>query len=192
MSATFMLLVGGAAFALLGFGRLVHSRVLRHLGGALAFLGVAAVAQWVVLATKVGGRWELWSDVAALLALGYLLARLVLLVVFEWLLAQRMHVVVPRLARDVMALLLYVLVVATVLRYGLNMNVGGLLRHCSRHGRARFALQETLGACSRASPWRGSSGSKPAPGSKWTASSARWKSSAGARWCCAPAWGSRS
>ena len=55
--------------------------------------------------------------------------------------------VVPRLARDVVALLLYVLVVATVLRYGLDMNVGGLLA-----GTAvvtvvvGFALQETLGA----------------------------------------------
>src|SRR3972149_1851312 len=87
MSATFSLLVGGAAFAVLGFGRLVRSQVLRHLAG------------------------------------------------------------VPRLARDVVALLLYVLVVATVLRYGLNMNVGGLLA-----GTAvvtvvlGFALQETLGA----------------------------------------------
>jgi small-conductance mechanosensitive channel/CRP-like cAMP-binding protein len=147
MSNTSILLVGGAAFAVLGFGRLVRSQVLRHLAGALAFLGVAALAQWLVLTTKVGGRWELWSDVAVLLALGYLLARLALLVVFEWLLAQRMRVVVPRLARDVVALLLYVLVVATVLRYGLNMNVGGLLA-----GTAvvtvvlGFALQETLGA----------------------------------------------
>ncbi|MCJ7441186.1 MAG: mechanosensitive ion channel family protein [Thermoanaerobaculaceae bacterium] len=147
MSATFSLLVGGAAFAVLGFGRLVRSQVLRHLAGAVAFLGVSALAQWLVLTANVGGRWELWSDVAVLLALGYLLAKLALLVVFDWLLAQRMHVVVPRLARDVVALLLYVLVVATVLRYGLNMNVGGLLA-----GTAvvtvvvGFALQETLGA----------------------------------------------
>jgi small-conductance mechanosensitive channel/CRP-like cAMP-binding protein len=147
MSATLMLLVGGVAFALLGFGRLVRSQVLRHLAGALAFLGLAALARWLVLTLRVGGRWELWADVAVLLALGYLLARLALLVVFEWLLAQRVHVVVPRLARDVVALLLYVLVVATVLRYGLDMNVGGLLA-----GTAvitvvlGFALQETLGA----------------------------------------------
>ena len=101
-----ILLVGGAAFAVLVFGRLVRSQVLRHLSGALAFLGLAAAARWAVLATKVGERWELWSGVAVLLALGYLLAKLALLVVFEWLLAQRMHVVVPRLARDVIALLL--------------------------------------------------------------------------------------
>jgi small-conductance mechanosensitive channel/CRP-like cAMP-binding protein len=147
MSATFMLFVGAGAFALLGFGRLVRSQVLRHLAGGVAFLGAAALAQWVVLTTHLSGRWELWADVAVLLALGYLLARLALLVVFEWLLAQRMHVVVPRLARDVAALLLYVLVAATVFRYGLNMNVGGLLA-----GTAvvtvvlGFALQETLGA----------------------------------------------
>ena len=138
MSATFSLLVGGAAFAVLGFGRLVRSQVLRHLAGALTFLGVAALAQWLVLTTKVGGRWELWSDVAVLLALGYLLAKLALLVVFEWLLAQRMRVVVPRLARDVVALLLYVLVVATVLRYGLNMNVGGLLAGLALAWEQRF------------------------------------------------------
>ena len=147
MRDTLILLVGGAAFAVLVFGRLVRSQVLRHLSGALAFLGLAAAARWAVLATKVGERWELWSGVAVLLALGYLLAKLALLVVFEWLLAQRMRVVVPRLARDVIALLLYVLVAATVLRYGLDMNVGGLLA-----GTAvvtvvvGFALQETLGA----------------------------------------------
>ena len=147
MSETVILLVGLAAFAILGLGRLVRSRVLRHLAGALAFLGLAALAQWGVLTADVGGRWEAWSDVVILLALGYLLARLLLLAVFEWLLAQRMGVVVPRLARDVAALLLYVVVAASVLRYGLNMNVGGLLA-----GTAvitvvlGFALQETLGA----------------------------------------------
>ena len=44
---------------------------------------------------------ELEEGLVVLLALGYLLARLLLLVVFEWLLAQRMNVMVPRLARDV-------------------------------------------------------------------------------------------
>jgi small-conductance mechanosensitive channel/CRP-like cAMP-binding protein len=147
MNATFILLVGGVAFALLGFGRLVRSQVLRHLAGAVAFLGLAALAQWLVLTLRVGGPWELWSDVAVLLALGYLVARLALMVVFEWLLAQRMHVVVPRLARDVVALLLYVLVVATVLHYGLNMNVGGLLAGTALITVVLgFALQETLGA----------------------------------------------
>ncbi len=147
VTETWILLVGVAAFAILGVGRLVRSRVLRHLAGALAFLGVAALAQWGVLTANIGGPWEAWSDVVILLALGYLLARVLLLVVFEWLLAQRMGVVVPRLARDVAALLLYVLVAASVLRYALNMNVGGLLA-----GTAvitvvlGFALQETLGA----------------------------------------------
>ena len=147
MSETFVLVVGVAAFFVLGVGRLLRSQVLGYLAGALAFLGVAALAQWVVLTAGFGGRWEVWTDVVILLALGYLLARLLLLVVFEWLLAQRMGVLVPRLARDVAALLLYVLVVASVLRYALNMNVGGLLA-----GTAvitvvlGFALQETLGA----------------------------------------------
>jgi len=59
--------------------------------------------------SRVGGHWEEWADVAVLLAFGYLAARLVLLVLFEWLLAQRMGVVVPRLVRDVAALLLYLL-----------------------------------------------------------------------------------
>jgi small-conductance mechanosensitive channel len=147
MSESFILLVGVAALVVLGLGRLVRSQVLRQLAGAIALFGLAALAQWAVMASGVGGRWEVWSHVVILLALGYLLARLLLLVVFEWLLAQRMGVVVPRLARDVAALLLYVLVVASVLRYALNMNVGGLLA-----GTAvitvvlGFALQETLGA----------------------------------------------
>jgi small-conductance mechanosensitive channel/CRP-like cAMP-binding protein len=147
MSETFILLVGVAAVVVLGLGRLVRSKVVRHLAGAFAFLAAAAFAQWAVLAARIGGRWEVWSDVLILLALGYLLARVLLLVVFEWLLAQRMSVTVPRLARDVAALALYLVVVASVLRYALNMNIGGLLA-----GTAvitvvlGFALQETLGA----------------------------------------------
>jgi hypothetical protein len=55
MSGTFMLLVGGAAFAVLRFGRLVRSQVLRHLAGPVAFLGLAALAQWLVLTLGSAG-----------------------------------------------------------------------------------------------------------------------------------------
>ena len=47
------------------------------------------------------------------------------------------------------------------------------------------------GHCSRGSPWRGSSVSRWAPGSSWTASWARCRSSGGARWCSARAWARR-
>jgi small-conductance mechanosensitive channel/CRP-like cAMP-binding protein len=146
MGETFYLLVSVLCFLLLGFGRLVRLQVLRRLIGALVFLGAASLGQWVVVATRVGGRWEEWADVVLLLAFGYMAARLSLLAFFEWLLGKHMGVVVPRLARDVAALLLYVLTAAVVLRYALGLNVGGLLT-----GTAvltvvvGFALQETLG-----------------------------------------------
>jgi small-conductance mechanosensitive channel/CRP-like cAMP-binding protein len=147
MGETFYLLVGALCFLLLGFGRLVRSHVLRRLTGALVFLGVASLSQWAVVTSGVGGRWEEWASVIVLLAFGYLTARLLLLVLFEWLLAQRMGVVVPRLARDVAALLLYLLTAAVVLRYALGMDVGTILGSAALLTVVvGFALQETLGA----------------------------------------------
>ena len=147
MSETLALAIGVAALALAGLGRISRLQVLAHLRGACAFLGLAALAQWGVQLAKVGGRWEEWADVLVLLALGYLLARLALLVVFEWLLLQRVRIRVPRLARDIVALLLYLVVAAAVLRSMLGIEVKTLLATSAVLTVViGLALQETLGS----------------------------------------------
>ena len=146
MSDTLILIVGAAAFATLVVGRLVRSQLVRRLAGGLVFLAAAAVAQWAVRSTGVGGRWEDWSAVLVLLALGYLLMRLALLFLFEWLLIRRFDIQVPRLARDVVALVVYLLLAAAILRAALGIEVGTLLGSAAVLTVVLgFALQETLG-----------------------------------------------
>ncbi|MGE5236758.1 MAG: cyclic nucleotide-binding domain-containing protein [Acidobacteriota bacterium] len=146
MNQTVALVLGVAALAAAALGRVRRLRVLRALQGAMALLGTAAIAWWVVEVGDLPGRWEQWAGVAVLLAIGYLLARVALLAIFEWLLAQRVGVRVPRLVRDVAALVLYLLVAATVLRNALNMDVGALLATSAVITVViGLALQETLG-----------------------------------------------
>jgi small-conductance mechanosensitive channel len=147
VSETLALSIGALALVLAGLGRFARFQVLRSLRGALALLGVAALAQWGSLVLHAGGRWQEWAGVVVLLALGYLLARLALLVVFEWLLLQRVGIPVPRLARDLVALLLYVAVAAAVLRASLGIEVKALLATSAVLTVViGLALQETLGS----------------------------------------------
>ena len=146
MSELFIVLVGAAALGALGVGRLLRSQVVRRLAGGLALLAVAAAAQWVVRLTGAGGRWEEWADAVMLLALGYLAMRLALLLIFEWLLIRRFDLRVPRLARDLVALVLYLLLAAAILRAALGLEVGTLLNSAALLTVVvGFALQETLG-----------------------------------------------
>ncbi len=147
MSETLALSIGVLALVLAGLGRFARLQVLRSLRGALAFLGVAAGAQWGSLVAHAGGRWQEWAGVVVLLAIGYLLARLALLVVFEWLLHQRVGIQVPRLARDLVGLLLYLIVAAAVLRAALGIEVKALLATSAVLTVViGLALQETLGS----------------------------------------------
>jgi small-conductance mechanosensitive channel/CRP-like cAMP-binding protein len=114
--------------------------------GGLAFLAVAAAAQWVVRTARAGGHWDEWAAAIVLLALGYLVMRLVLLLVFEWLLIRRFDLKVPRLARDLVGLVLYLLLAAAILRAALGLEVGTLLNSAALLTVVvGFALQETLG-----------------------------------------------
>lgn len=147
MNETLALSIGAAALALAAAGRIARLQVLRNLRGALAFVGVAALAGWAVRLAGVVERWEEWADVLVLLALGYLLARVALLVVFDWLLHQRVGIQVPRLARDIVALLLYLIVAAAVLRAALGIEVKALLATSAVLTVViGLALQETLGS----------------------------------------------
>ncbi|HUK14282.1 MAG TPA: hypothetical protein VLW17_13370, partial [Thermoanaerobaculaceae bacterium] len=146
MTETTLLLIGLGAFLALGAGRVMRSRLLRQLAAGLTLVGLAALGGWGVRLAAVGAPWSEWADVALLMAFGYLLIRATVVAVFEWLLVYRFKVRMPRLARDVAALIMYVLAAALILRTALGIDVKTLL------GTAGvvtvvvgFALQETLG-----------------------------------------------
>ncbi|HVN77248.1 MAG TPA: mechanosensitive ion channel family protein [Thermoanaerobaculaceae bacterium] len=146
MGETMILLVGAVALATLVLGRIVRSQVVRKVAGGLAFLAAATAVQWLVQALHGTPSVVEWADAAVLLALGYLLMRLLLLLVFEWLLIRRFDLRVPRLALDVIGLVLYLLVAAAILRAALGLEVGALLSSAALLTVVvGFALQETLG-----------------------------------------------
>jgi small-conductance mechanosensitive channel/CRP-like cAMP-binding protein len=146
MADTSLLLIGLGVFGVLGVGRIVRSHLLRQLGVPLVFVAIAALARWGVPMAGAGGAWGEWTSVAMLLALGYLVVRLVVLAVFEWLISHRFGVHMPRLARDVVALLAYLLVAAAILHSALGIDVKALLgTGAIVTVVVGFALQETLG-----------------------------------------------
>ena len=146
MGETVIVLVGAAAMATLVAGRIVRSSVVRRIAGGLAFLAAAAAVQAALHELGAGARWEEWADAAVLLAIGYLVMRLALLVVFEWLLIRRFDLRVPRLALDLVGIVLYLLIAAAILRAALGLEVGTLLSSAALLTVVvGFALQETLG-----------------------------------------------
>ena len=146
MTETMTLLVGAAAVGILTLGRILRSQVVRRLAGGLAFLVAATAALWLVQALQAGPRWVEWADAAVLLAIGYLVMRVTLLVIFEWLLIRRFDLRVPRLALDMVSLVLYLLIAAAILRASLGLEVGTLLSSAALLTVVvGFALQETLG-----------------------------------------------
>ena len=146
MSELSFLLLAGGTFGILALGRVLRSVVVRRLALALALVCFAALIRWGVKLTGGAPRWEEWTNVALLLALGYLTARAAMLLLFDWLLDRRMGVKVPRLARDVVALVAYLLMTAGILRTMLGLEVTALLATSAVITVViGLALQETLG-----------------------------------------------
>lgn len=127
MTEAWILTSGGVAFAALVLGRALHSRVIRQLSVMLSLVVVAAAGQVVVRLLDAPLRWVEATDVALLLVLGLLLARAVLLVIFDFLLERRAGHPVPRLARDIAGALVYLVVAAVVLRTTLGLGLTPLL-----------------------------------------------------------------
>ena len=131
---------------LLALARVVRSQLLRSLRWTLVLVAIAAPTAWALKVANVGGRWEEFATIALLVALGFLGARALVAVVVEWLLVQRVGVVMPRLARDVVGLILYVVVTALVLRSAAGLELGGLVWSSAVITvLVGFAMQETLG-----------------------------------------------
>jgi small-conductance mechanosensitive channel/CRP-like cAMP-binding protein len=146
MNPSLVLAVGLGTLAILAAGRFIPSQLLRSVRWTLALVAVAALLDWVVGLIAPGSRWQELAALGMLVALGFLAARSLVAVIVEWLLVQRVGVVMPRLARDVVTLLLYVAVTALVLRYGAGMELGGLaLPSAVITVLVGFAMQETLG-----------------------------------------------
>lgn len=146
MSELHFLVLAGGTFALLALGRVLRSSLVRRLAAALALVCVAALVRWGVRFSGDAPRWEEWTNVGLLLSLGYLTARFGLLLMFDWLLERRMRIKVPRLARDVVAFVVYLLLTAAILRAVLGLEVTALLATSAVITVVvGLALQETLG-----------------------------------------------
>ncbi len=120
-------------------------RRLRPLTLPLVLTAVAALAHLV--ATNLGADEALthWTQVFLVLALGFLVARGCLLLVFDWVLVRRMGVTPPRLMREVVALLLYLALAAIILR-SMDVEVSGLITTSAVITVVvGLALQQTLG-----------------------------------------------
>jgi small-conductance mechanosensitive channel len=137
--------IGLIALALALISRLPNLRLLRHLRGALCFVGISCVSLWAVSYLEFLA-WQEWARIALLAAIGYLIARSIIVVIFEYLLTRRIGIEVPRLARDVVAILVYMITAAIVLRSALGVEVGALLATSAvLTVVVGLALQETLG-----------------------------------------------
>lgn len=121
------LVVALLSAVLILLGRLRFLKVLRAL--ALPLVGLAASAIGLVLVEALhleGTAWASAADIAFLVVLGYLAGRLLLMLVFDWILVRRMGLEVPRLGRDVLSLVIHFAVIATVLKLVLGLEVGAL------------------------------------------------------------------
>jgi small-conductance mechanosensitive channel/CRP-like cAMP-binding protein len=127
---------------------LLRSESLRRLRPLTApLLLTAAAALGHLLSTQLGADPSLrrTTEVALVLAVGFLVARGGLMLVFEWILIRRMRVHPPRLMREVVALLVYLVAGAILLR-GLDVEVTGLVATSAVVTVVvGLALQQTLG-----------------------------------------------
>jgi small-conductance mechanosensitive channel/CRP-like cAMP-binding protein len=143
---TFTLAAGLIGLGLAALGRLRPLRLLARVQGSLVFFGLAALAFWAVRVFRPASAGEQVAAAATLLALGYLGVRVASLAVFESLLGRRMGVEVPRLARDVVTLVAYLLVTIAILRASLGLDLATLLVSSAVITVViGLALQETLG-----------------------------------------------
>jgi small-conductance mechanosensitive channel len=120
-------------------------RRLRPLTTPLLLTAAAALGHFLAGALEADPVFRRGTDVALVLALGYLVARACLMVVFDWVLVRRMGVKAPRLAREVVSLAVYLFLGALLLR-NLDVEVTGLIATSAvLTVVVGLALQQTLG-----------------------------------------------
>ena len=125
--------------------RLEPSRRLRPLTAPLLLVSAAAAAQFVATTLDLDPTFRRATDVALVLAVGFLLVRGCLMVVFDWILVRRMGIMPPRLMREVVTLGVYLTLGAILLR-SLGIEVTGIVATSAVITVVvGLALQQTLG-----------------------------------------------
>jgi small-conductance mechanosensitive channel len=120
-------------------------RRLRPLTMPLLLTAAAALAHILSTTFAADPTIQRTTETILVLALGFLVARGSLLVIFDWVLVRRMGVKPPRLVREVVALLVYLAVGAILLR-NLNVEVTGIIATSAVITVVvGLALQQTLG-----------------------------------------------
>lgn len=120
-------------------------RRLRPMTVPLLFTSAAAVARFLAEALDADPAIARATEVVFVLSLGFLVARGGLLLVFDWMLVRRMKVSPPRLAREVVSLLVY-LVLGFLLLHNMDIEVTGILATSAvLTVVVGLALQQTLG-----------------------------------------------
>jgi small-conductance mechanosensitive channel len=120
-------------------------RRLRPLTLPLVLTAFAALAHLLTAPLAPDDPLRRWTEVALVLALGFLVARGCLLLVFDWVLIRRMGVRPPRLMREVVALGVYLVLAGIILR-SMDIEVTGLIATSAVITVVvGLALQQTLG-----------------------------------------------
>lgn len=120
-------------------------RRMRALTLPLVLTAIAALAHFVAAAVPFDGGVVRGTEVALVMALGFLVARGCLLLIFEWVLIKRMGVTPPRLMREVLALLVYLALALLILR-SMDVEITGLVATSAVITVVvGLALQQTLG-----------------------------------------------
>ena len=146
MNEPLFLLLGIGAILVVALGRLSHSVMLRSLSGAMAFLAIAALTQWGVSFMQRQSLWTEVANVALLLALGFVVARSALVLLFDVVLHRHVGLQVPRLARDVISVVVYFVVAFAILHTFLGLELGTVVATSAVVSVViGLALQETLG-----------------------------------------------
>jgi small-conductance mechanosensitive channel/CRP-like cAMP-binding protein len=140
------LLLAALALLLLGASRIPRFQPLRNLSAGFAMVAFSGLVTWALMLAEVPEQpWIEWARLVCLLSITYVAARAGLLLLFDWLLVQRFGVPIPRLARDVIALLVYLIIGATILQAA-DIQVSALLATSAvLTVIIGLALQETLG-----------------------------------------------
>ncbi|MEJ2581504.1 MAG: mechanosensitive ion channel family protein [Acidobacteriota bacterium] len=134
-----------AALAIALILRAEPLRRLRPLTLPLILVALAAFAHFIAKSLGVDDEVTRWTSVALVLATAFLVARGVLMVIFDWMLVHRAGVEPPRLMREVVALIVYLVLAAIILR-SMGVEVTGLIATSAvMTVVVGLALQQTLG-----------------------------------------------
>lgn len=125
--------------------RMESLRRLRPMTFPLLITAAAALGHLLADVLQADPSLQRATDITLVLALGFLVARGALLLVFDWVLVRRMRVSPPRLMREVVSLVVYLLLGFVLLR-SLDIEITGIIATSAvLTVVVGLALQQTLG-----------------------------------------------